>query len=325
VIYRLFRPTDVSQCIRLLPDSSGLSADVHAALPGIWLRLHLDDQLLCGVVVDDDLPDCQPIVAFGMSVFLNDGFVADYLATPRPYLARRVYEHILRGQPPVLSRRDVAAANSTCDLNMVILHFGMGPHVVDHNSRTLRILTAAQRGFRTAMMGFCLKRLLQEAFGDGQVPFFEAGGFLLKSDYGDWYARSGHGIPAAEFRPYLMGLYREDPKSRYPGTALSDLFQPVETRFAFSPAEQRVLFRAVMGETDEVIAEVLGVSRDAVKKVWRRVYNRVAAVDPEMLDNTSEEDQARGKEKRRTLVRYLQYHLAEIRPQLGRTNGHTDR
>jgi hypothetical protein len=69
-----------------------------------------------------------------------------------------------------------------------------------------------------------------------------------------------------------------------------------------------------MDEGDEEVAEALGVSGDAVKKIWRRIYERVAAVDHDLVSDVAEcSTIIRGKEKRRRLVRYLRYHLEELR------------
>ena len=76
-----------------------------------------------------------------------------------------------------------------------------------------------------------------------------------------------------------------------------------------------MLARAVMDEGDDDVADALGVTDDAVKKTWRRVYERVAAVDPDLLGGIADRSGlTRGKEKRRRLVRHLRFHLEELRP-----------
>jgi hypothetical protein len=313
LIYRLSRPDDLAACHRLLPEWCGLGAELRASIPAIWRRLYLDDQLHCGVVVEKEGAEPEAVVAFGMCLFLSDGFVTEYLARPRPYLAALIYQHILAGRSPVLGPRDIARLNASSQLNLAILHFGLAPPMWVDGDRMRRTLTTAQTGFRLMWMGYRLRRVLQEGFGERERPLFLAGGFLPKSDFREWYAARESEEPPPGQRPYLMGLYREDLESSYPGSGVSNLFQPFELRFGFSPAEQRALLHAVMGDADDAIAERLGVSRDAIKKVWRRIYDRVASVDPEML-GPADLDHTRGKEKRRALVRYLSYHLEELRP-----------
>jgi hypothetical protein len=162
-----------------------------------------------------------------------------------------------------------------------------------------------------------MRRVLQEAYGSEQLPFFTAGGFLLKSDYRRHVEQDGVQTPPGELHPYLMGVYRDDPHIRYLGTELSYLFQHAEPRFHFSAAEQRVLLRALMDESDEVISDALAISHDAVKKTWRRIHDRVVdvvATAPDLFDDVVDADTTRGKETRRRLLHYVRYHLEELRP-----------
>jgi hypothetical protein len=76
-----------------------------------------------------------------------------------------------------------------------------------------------------------------------------------------------------------------------------------------------VLARAVLDDSDEEIARELGLSIAAVKKIWRRVHERVDDTDPDLsVANENKPGFTRGKEKRRNLIRYLRYHLEELRP-----------
>ena len=311
--HRLIRPDDFPACIRLLPEPSRIGPGVRASLPSIWSGLYAAGQIQGGVIVEPQAGGQEEVVGFGLSVFLDEPFVTGYLSSPSPYLSSLVYESILSGNSPIPRRQDIAVMNASRNLNLVILHFGLAVASVS-DERARRILTAGQIGFRLVHVGYRVKRVLQEAYGDEQLAFFKSGGFQMKSDYSTWYANRNGAAPSSTERPYLMGLYSSDPESQYPGSALSDLFQAGEPRFHFSPSEQQVLLRAVMDESDETIADTLRVTRDAVKKTWRRVYDRVAIVDPTLLEPPSGDDQTRGKEKRRSLIQYLRYHLEEIRP-----------
>lgn len=312
--FRLIRPDDFPFCTRLLPPAFNVSAPIRAALPALWYRLLSAGQLNGGVVIDPGVRGAQSIAAFGMTAFLDDAFVEEHAASPRPYLSGIVYQRLLSGESPVLDGRGLRRANSSGSLNLLILHFGTrAPTPSD--TRNLAAVAAAQDGFRMTHMGYRIRRVLQEGYGSEQLAFLTAGGFLLKSDYGGYYAQAQGAKPPAEERPFLVGLAREDAESRLPGTAISSLFQAALPRFHFSPAEQRVLVRAVMDEGDDEVADALGVSDDAVKKIWRRIYERAAAVDPDLLGGAMDRSGlTRGKEKRRRLIRHLRYHLEELRP-----------
>jgi DNA-binding CsgD family transcriptional regulator len=176
-------------------------------------------------------------------------------------------------------------------------------------------VAAAEAGFRLAHGGYRVRRLLQEAHGPREVAMLTGAGLRLKSDYADYFA--GHCVeaPPEGERPALMGLYADDPESRTLGTAAAAVFRRGEPRFFFSPAEQRVLARAVLDESDDEIARELGLSLAAVKKIWRRAYERVTDEASDVLDvDARGPGSTRGKEKRRKLVRYLRYQLHELRP-----------
>ena len=309
--HRLFQPQDFERCIPLLPQALEMSAKVRAALPSLWRRLQGAGQLHGGVVAD--APEADRILSFGMFVFLEEDFVTDLLRSPAPYLSSRVYDRILSRRSPVLSARAIAAANAGDGLNLAILHFGIARTVSAEEERTIAL--TAQTGFRLCSMGYRVSRVLQEAYGVAELRFFIAGGFLVKSDYEAFYARDPRRRPDPERQPRLMGLFRTDRESRFPGNALSDLFQPLpEPRIKFSPGEQRVLLYAVMDESDEIIAKRLAVSSDAVKKTWRRIHQRVVLRAPRIVDEAVDMRTVRGKERRRRLLQYLRYHPEELRP-----------
>jgi hypothetical protein len=310
--HRLFRPSDFVLCPALLPPGFRVASQVREALPSLWRRLHLHGQLNGGVVIDPQRSGEKAILAFGLSVFVTETFTREYLASPVPYVSALVYERMLQARSPILLPEEVPAANAAGRLNLLILHFGLRVSRAD-DTQVAAVAAVAQEGFRLCHDGLRVSRVLQEAYGPRDLPYFQACGFLIKSEYEDVFAREGR-VPAADERPYLVGLYREDAESRCPGNLLSRLFQHAEPRFGFSAAQQRVLLRALMDAPDEVIADALGVSHDAVKQSWRRIYERAAAAAPELMDDGPEPVGTRGKEKRRHLLQHLRYHLEELRP-----------
>jgi hypothetical protein len=96
---------------------------------------------------------------------------------------------------------------------------------------------------------------------------------------------------------------------------LSFLFYPAAPKINFSPGEQRLLERALLNQSDLEISEELGVSSDAVKKTWQRVYDRTSRALPHLLaTNDAGAGNARGVEKRRHVLEYVRIHLEELRP-----------
>jgi hypothetical protein len=296
--FRTIRKGDLDACAALLPRSTA-PALTPGALVALWRELLREERITGGVVVE---PPSDRVLAFGLTTFVEDAFLTSYLEAPTPNLAACLYEGV-RSQPSLmLDPPDVRRANQAAALNFVILHFRLLPDLDPQVAQG--VVAAAEAGFRLAHGGHRVRRMLQEAHDEYEARMLAGAGLRVKCE-----------------RPTLMGLFADDAESRTPGTAAASLFQWGEPRFHFSPGEQRVLSRAVLDESDDEIAEEIGLSLAAVKKVWRRAYERVADVAPTLLDTDGDGASAtRGKEKRRNLIRYLRYHLYELRP-LARRGG----
>ena len=87
-------------------------------------------------------------------------------------------------------------------------------------------------------------------------------------------------------------------------------------RFYFKPTEQELLLHALIGETDEELAQILCLSPNTLKKRWQSIYARVEAVAPEIFGVTAIRgtEARRGTEKRRNVMEYIRHHLEEVRP-----------
>ena len=307
--FRAIRKDDVDACVALLsPAAAGGLAP--ASLAALWRELLHEERINGGVVVE---APSERVLAFGLTAFVDETFLAEYLTAPKPYLAARLYEGVQSQRSLMLDPRDLRQPNEAGALNFVILHFRMVPDL--ETAVGQGAVAAAEAGFRLAHGGYRVRRMLQEAHGPREAAMLTGAGLRLKSDYAGYFAAHCIGEPPAGERPALMGLYADDPESRTLGTAAASMFHYDEPLFYFSPAEQRVLARAVLDESDEEIARELGLSIAAVKKIWRRAYERVADEAPSLLAMDADgPGSTRGKEKRRTLVRYLRYHLHELRP-----------
>jgi DNA-binding CsgD family transcriptional regulator len=302
----------------LLHPGLGLSDRDRRLLPSIWNRLLASDQLLGMAIEDSSLPADGRIVGMGLSAFLHPAFTARYLAQPTPYPSLQVYRALQAGMPALLPPADVARASASGDLTVFVLHYGQ--NIGLDQPRGMEVLRLAHAAFRFTHEGFGVGRVLQEGYGE-QLRFLQAGGMLLESDYASYYAAQD-GEPPPELRPYLCGLDRADAEAKLPGTTVAYLFQRAEPRFGFSPAEQRVLLRALIVDSEHQVATELGLSPNTLKKVWRSIYQRVERVDPSLLPASADGlgrggIVTRGREKRRVLLDYLRGHMEELRPFAG--------
>jgi hypothetical protein len=135
----------------------------------------------------------------------------------------------------------------------------------------------------------------------------------LRADYADYYKRAA--LPIPSYRPFLAGVTCEE-SLRNPSSIAAAVFLYTPPRFQFSQGAQELLAWALEGETDIAIATALHLSLPAVKMRWRFIYDRVAAVAPELLPKPTGHlsESARGKEKRRSVVEYVRNHPEELRP-----------
>jgi DNA-binding NarL/FixJ family response regulator len=96
---------------------------------------------------------------------------------------------------------------------------------------------------------------------------------------------------------------------------MSMFFNYTPPRICFTESEQSMLALALTGASDRELTELLHVSIDTVKKRWEKIFERVSAMDPDVLPQGPVNRHARrGPEKRRHLLRYLNSHLEELRP-----------
>jgi DNA-binding CsgD family transcriptional regulator len=304
--FRLVESRDLTTCRSLLNPRLGLSPDTIARLPAIWRALAVFGTLS---IVEDPAspyPDC--IQGFGASVFVANGFVDEFLAKRRNYLDRALYERIIDGPSPVLSEAQVADANSGDGLSLVVLNFGLRDHDLS-NPVTGRVLQLGSTAFYALHAGYKLKTILNEVFGDVAAQYMKAGGFHLQET-----TRERAGTNADANSPYLFALRREWVQLGVIDT-LSSLFHAPPPQIGFSTAERRVLVHALLNRSDTEIAAHLGLSLDAVKKTWRRIYDRISCRLPYLVaDDREAGARGRSSEKRRHVLDHLRAHPEEIRP-----------
>ena len=303
--FRLVEPRDYPTCQSLLNPAMRLSRRVTDQLPALWSTLGRHGT--CSVVEDPTKPHPDCIEGFGASAFVADGFVDGFLEARRSYLDAALYESIVDGSSPVLSEEQIRDANAGDGLTLVVFNFGLRDHDLS-NPVTGRVLQMGGTAFYSLHAGYRLKTIVSEVFGNQAVQYMQAGGFQLQDT----------GVePVAEAdvtTPRLFALRREWVRPAFINP-LSSLFYPSTPRIGFSRTEQRVLMHALLNRSDAEIAEELGLSLDAIKKTWRRVYERVSRLVPYVIDgDRRSDDGSRSIEKRRHVLEYLRAHLEELRP-----------
>jgi DNA-binding CsgD family transcriptional regulator len=310
--FRMGQRADIPRCLGLLPTGFRASPAVRQRLPALWGQLYNGEARTFGVAEDLAKPSADNIEAFGFSVFVSDRFVDEFSASPQPYISALFYERILADATVLLSSEQLAIANATTGVNVLVLHFCLRNYRLS-DARTAQAVTTSMAGFFFFHGGYRFRTFLYEAYGAEMLRFMQAGDFRLVRDFQSASPKQ-FAATAPQDYPYLF-MQRRDWIELGAANPLSQLFFTPPPRILFSPAERRVLERALLNEPDHAIAEELGISEGGVKKAWHNIFERVAREAPYLVPQGDVlPDQVRGQEKRRHLLDYLRTHLEELRP-----------
>jgi hypothetical protein len=308
--YRFAKPADFRTFQAMLSPGFQASRRVEQALVSLWQTLTADGSMRITLVEDQERSSEAAIQAIGASAFVAPGFAEKYWRDPQPNLAATIYEQVLNGQSPLLSLPEIREANSDQGLHLVMLHFALRNADLSE-PQVQQVMVAVNAAFFFFYGGYRLNSATQEVYGRQAAEYMQAGGFhLLKSFKSSSGNREG-------LEPHVL-LLRKDQVQPSVVNPLSFLFYPVPPRIHFAPTEQRVLELALLNESDAAISDTLSISLDAVKKTWRRIYQRAALKAPHLLggDDGIAGNTSRGTEKRRYLLEYVRVHLEELRPHI---------
>ena len=289
------------------------------SLPNLLQRL-IVEETLSGVIVEygSDHNVEPELAAFGLSGFVSEACVQDYLASPTPHFEIVLLDRASRNEPAFLAYEDIAKANAGEGLTLVpLIWLQRSYDLADPEAHML--LALGQQTLLAKHRGYRLTRVLKE------IPAHLASAFM-----GGGF-KEHRRITAGAPLDFLSGatlaedhivftITKADMEGEWPGKIIGHLFMHQPPRCAFTRAEQKVLLRALDGLTDEKIAQELAVSPDAIAKRWETIYRRVAERAPSVLQL---EEGVRGPEKRRPVIAFVSEHPEELRPYAaaGRRNG----
>jgi DNA-binding CsgD family transcriptional regulator len=101
---------------------------------------------------------------------------------------------------------------------------------------------------------------------------------------------------------------RDDPHS-----VAAELFlRRIHPQFALTRGEQELLELALEGMDDDAASKALNISLPAIKHRWANVFERVAAVRPELCPQDG--SGTRGIQKRQRILAHVRKHPEELRP-----------
>jgi hypothetical protein len=272
--HRPMRHRDIPECVRLVATHPVLGSrygDAIKDLPGVWRRLLNGEWFFTTAIYEEMEGIKAQILGAGISVFASKEFFREAKTTPFFWLGPELTRRIAQGRSPLLTEKQVSEANSREGLNIVIWQSGAHPD----DLKRPEIWEVGVNAFLETHRGFRLNEFILQAESPEHFVGILNAGTILYSDLDTDNPDSRRLDPEQAARePHLAGLTRES-ASRQVGSWVGALFRYQPPILGFRRSEQRLLWAAFQGKTDEELSDLLCVSLSAVKKTWRAIYARV--------------------------------------------------
>ncbi|MGV3616637.1 MAG: hypothetical protein ACO1SV_15020 [Fimbriimonas sp.] len=281
-------------------------------LPKAWERMLRLDSVVARVFEDATNPATPRRISSHICVYVKPSFADELRAGREPFLGRRVVQRFLEDESVLLSPKGIRRAHEGRGLDIVSLHSlyldsqlgDIGP--LEHREATSRSFFQIHQGIR-------IWQFLRDVYSPGAAIHDKNTGMRIRSRYEHLY---GSNFEPSVRKPYLFGIDRQEALS-VPGLMVERLFPEHTPILNLRPLHRELLNRALFGETDEDLAESLGLSLAAIKSRWKAVYTHIEQQCPAIVTawgRNTYSPSARSRERRRHLLNYLREHLEELRP-----------
>jgi len=271
---------------------------VQAALEA-WKHVIRSQFFYSTVLESSSLPRNQRMVGFGTSVLISSEFADAELANPRPDITSRVIASIHSGRSVLATSHDVARANSTDGVNVLILG-STARHEILNPPDLQDTQTLSASGFVEVHAGYRIRRVFQETAAEPEKSFLRRSlEFRRAADF-----------PETGRELFLMT--RESVQG-LPGSLGNVLFRFREPVLRLRDSDQQLLKAALKGATDQELASGLGFTLSAVKARWRSTIARVEETMPDLVRDVVNHE-GRGAQKRHRVLDYVRSHPEELRP-----------
>lgn len=304
---------DISTCVEIVAGHPVLGPRYGPALDHLgsaWRQLLHSDAFL-SLVTQETAPGPSKTLGIEVACFITDEFANQIAKPPLRWIGPELVDRVLHGPSPILTDAEVRVANSADGLNLMVW-----PSCFRAEFETLMELRQkSQALFFEAYRGFHIKRMQAQVIHPVELR--------IGVNSGAWYLHGVHpkhsqdlgNAELVALQPHVVDVTRAM-ASQQPGTWVSHFFAYRKPEIGFPRSEQRLLSAALQGGTDAELAELLGISLSAVKKMWASVYIRVESRRPSNLkiERNENTDGDRGREKKHKLLVYLRDHPEELRP-----------
>jgi hypothetical protein len=317
--HRAMQPEDIPECVEVLANHPVIGPRYGPAiehLPEAWLRL-LQCEAGITTVFHADESSRAPICFFGVAAIVRDDFLTEMKTPPHFWMGPELTRRMVAGESPLLTDRQLREANLRGGLNLVCWEGCVHPEYEAHGELQRYIMSV----FIHVHRGYLWKEVIssQPDRPDHLDFVLKTGGYLWDPLAGGYTSTLRKGPSETVSQPHVVGTTRdlELKRDSWAGSWVGALFDYHPPVLGFSRSEQRLLSCALSGATDEHLAETLGTSLPAIKKMWVSIYQRVEDCLPELIPDPLRSDlpaSGRGREKRRRLLAYLREHPEELRP-----------
>ena len=312
--YRPARLEDLDQCLTCIRDQYTYTPDERVRLLAYWRRLLQTGAGNLAVIEDATAPSQERIIWFCCAAFVAPEYAQAMRDHLPPFLGKRGLRQWEAGRCPLLTRNQVAAANSGSGLHAVVLNSGPSPRILQSLELWNQLAAKVVDFGAYHLQGYRMSELLIEVYTPFTYDWCESGGLDLATDYTNRTTPEDESLAATGGMPRLYHLTAERSQRRR-GAVMGALFQYTDPCFFFTAIQQEFLLYALTGETDEEIARNLRIAPATVRKRWNGIYERIADSAPDALGQEAPPSRdGRGSERKRLLISYLRHHMEELRP-----------
>jgi DNA-binding CsgD family transcriptional regulator len=314
--YRLAQVKDLSVGIPIAVERLTHLGDCRSEIQALSTEL-IDSGMVVTVIIEDRDQDPDKRMAAIAIIFCANEEFAAFVKDPgrKPFLARHAVDWWKKKRSISVSLEEFYREQSLEGSIFTCLLWGVDRQRYDHKE-FLKIREQVSVAAQALGVTYRMKEYLEETYGQEELTRLLTFGFVVYNDF-DAAAASKED---QERHPYLIGAdflaQRRADKPDRPETFVGKHVMLSRPRFGFTFREQEVLRRALQGNSDEEIAEALGLTVIAIKNRWQGIYDRVRDVDADLFAEPEDEEGGggRAKQRRRMLIQLLREHPEELWP-----------